>query len=255
MIAGSVASVLLVSGAVALAVANGDSPAPQPRHTDAALGIGTAASGPGTAPLVTLSAGPATSAATATPTASAAATPTASATASRRATTSPTKAAPTAGSTPSVTPVVNFALHAAVSVSSTVNTEAQWVPANLTNGVFSSSSTDQGWSSVGSKTAASTQWVSLKLSSTATIAEVNLYPRDFSGAPTCFPTAFTIAVSTDGTHWTTVITKSGYTATSLSAQRFYFKSVSARYIKVTATSLTADEYKNYYLQLLQISAY
>lgn len=238
VIAGSVASVLLVSGAVTLAVANSGSPAPQPGHTGepAALGV----SSPSHDPVVIL--GPSAnnaSAATAGPS-----------------TTAPTPKATTASATPtaSATSTGNFLLHAKVTASSSLS-KTGFAAANLTNGVFTATSTDQGWSSKQDTAAATTEWVSIALSAETGVHEVNLHPRLYEGAVSCFPKSFTIAVSTDGTHWTTVVTKTGYTPTGPKTQTFNFTKVNAAYIKITATSLTQDAFKDYYLQFLQITAY
>lgn len=252
-IAASATAVLVISGAVAIAVAaNSSSASPaakaqgQSTHPDGALGQGII-------PAASVSGSPSAAATTATPTATATATPTATPH-HTTATTAPGAAPTTAKSTPTPPPVVNFALHKAVTVSSTVSTSPSWAASNLTNGSFVSTSTDAGWSSAKHSSAAGTEWASVNMGSAQTVAEVNVYPRD-DGHGTCFPTAFTISVSTDNVHWTTVVSESNYPAPGENTQRFTFKSVSAQYVKITATSLTADPYGNFYLQLQQISVY
>jgi serine/threonine protein kinase, bacterial len=255
VVAGSVVSVVLVSAAVALAVANSGSSTPQPARTDGVPGIEAGGPEGVSVPAITLSAGPTPSAATTTASASAGATPTATATRSRAATAKPSTAAPSASATVPGPPDGNYAFDAAVTVSSTVTPATGWAASNLTNGNFSPTTSDKGWASKKDTAAASTEWVSLDLPTAAQILDVNLYPRNYDGTATCFPTAFTIATSTDGKSWTTVTTRTGYSPSGVGPQRFSFQPVTAKYIKVTATSLTQDQYKDYYFQLQQISAY
>jgi F5/8 type C domain len=151
-------------------------------------------------------------------------------------------------------PSANLALSKAVTVSSTVS--SSWPAANLTDGNYQATSTDRGWSSAGNTSAANTEWATVDLGSAQSVNDVDLYPRDDTAATGVgFPTAFTIATSTDDSTWTTQATEADYPAPGDSPQRFSFPPTTARYLKVTATSLTDDPYGNYYLQLKQIAAY
>jgi hypothetical protein len=153
-------------------------------------------------------------------------------------------------------PSANLALHAPVTVSSTVN--SSWPAANLTDGQYQATGTDNGWSSTSHTAAANTEWASVDLGSAQTVDDVDLYPRDDTSGDTGngFPAAFSIATSTDGTTWTTRDALPGdFPTPGDSPQRFAFPPVSARYVKVTATNLTTDQFGGYYLQLKQIAVY
>lgn len=152
-------------------------------------------------------------------------------------------------------PSANLALGKTATVSSTVS--SSWPASDLTDGDYQATSTDRGWSSASHTSAASTEWASIDLGSAQSVNDVDLYPRDDTPASvgTGFPTAFTIATSTDDSTWTTQATENDFPTPGDSPQRFSFPTTSARYIKVTATALTDDQYSNYYLQLKQIAVY
>ena len=109
------------------------------------------------------------------------------------------------------------------------------------------------WSSTDPGGASDPEWFEVDLGSAKTVDEVDLAARAPNGY--CFPSAFTIAVSTDNTNWTTVTTESGYANPYQVLQRFPFAPTSARYIKVTANTLTVDNNNNYYFQLSQLAAF
>jgi len=152
-------------------------------------------------------------------------------------------------------PSANLALNKAVTVSSTASTG--WAASNLTNGVLTPTTTNMGWSSSGHTTAAGTEWAEVNLGSAQTIDDVDLYPRnDVANAGSGFPTAFTIATSTDNSTWTTVDTLASYPQPGDSPQRYTFPATTAQYIKVTATGLATDSIgTTYYFQLKQLAAY
>ncbi|GAA2029070.1 hypothetical protein GCM10009839_30540 [Catenulispora yoronensis] len=129
-----------------------------------------------------------------------------------------------------------------------------WLTANLTNGAHHTDLwSSSGWSSAGSSTAGSTQWARVDLGGPSRISQVTLYPRD--DAPNTglgFPSAFTIQVSADGTNWTTVVSQSSYPRPGAGGIAFGFGATTARYVKVTGTVLTADQFGTYYMQLAGI---
>jgi ricin-type beta-trefoil lectin protein/F5/8 type C domain-containing protein/concanavalin A-like lectin/glucanase superfamily protein len=139
--------------------------------------------------------------------------------------------------------------------SSSQNPNSGWAIANLADGVYRSSPGNGEFSSVGSAGAATEQWAQVDLGSSQKIDEVDLYPRDETTtvAGYCFPVDFTIQVSADGASWTTVVTETGYAKPGDAAQAFGFNVVSARYVRVDATKLSADQYGTYYLQLRQLA--
>ena len=150
----------------------------------------------------------------------------------------------------------NLALSKAVTVSSTVAT-GTWGAANLTNGVLTPTTTNMGWSSVAHTAAAGTEWAEVNLGAAQTIDDVTLYPRnDVNNSGSGFPTAFTIATSTDNATWTTVDTEVSYPTPGNSPQRYTFPATSAQYVKITATGLSTDSIgTSYYMQLKQIAVY
>ena len=153
-------------------------------------------------------------------------------------------------------PSANLALHQPVSVSSTVN--SKWPASNLTDGNYQATGTDTGWSSASHTAAANSEWVQVDLGTAKSVNDVDLYPRDDSPSATgdCFPSAFAIATSTDGTTWTTQVAMPGsYPKPGDSPQHLTFAPTSARYVRVTATSLTTDDYGTYFFQLKQIAVY
>ncbi|GAA2007587.1 hypothetical protein GCM10009838_87400 [Catenulispora subtropica] len=142
----------------------------------------------------------------------------------------------------------------ATTSSSVEYTNEGWLTANLTNGahhtdVWNSS----GWSSAGSSTANTTQWARVDLGGPSRISRITLYPRD--DAPNTgmgFPSAFTVQISADGTNWTTVASQSSYPRPGAGGIAFDFAATTARYAKVTGTTLTPDQFGTYYMQLAGI---
>lgn len=147
-------------------------------------------------------------------------------------------------------PPVNLAAGARATASSYTT---GWEPSHLTDGILRGSSTNLAWSSNLDSSANATEWAQIDLGASRSINEIDLWPRDDTGVVYCFPTAFTIATSTDGTTWTTVVSKSGYPAPADSAQTFPIALTNGRYIKVTGTSLSVDNNNNHYMQLQQIT--
>lgn len=109
------------------------------------------------------------------------------------------------------------------------------------------------YSSVGSSSPNTTQWIGINLGSVQQISGINVQPR--SGG-VCFPTNFTLQTSTDGVNWSNVPGQSytGYANPGNNTQSFTFSSpVQAQYVRVYATQLTADSFGNYYLQMAQMA--
>ncbi|HKT00126.1 MAG TPA: LamG-like jellyroll fold domain-containing protein [Rugosimonospora sp.] len=142
---------------------------------------------------------------------------------------------------------------AAVTASGSVASTA-WAPANAVDGNTTSVSGANGWSSNGFTAAANTAWIQVNLGSSRTIDRVDMYPRtDLIGM--CFPQAFTIQVSADGTTWTTVTTQTNYPQPTLpAAASFAFTPTNVQYVKVTATTLRKDSNGTYLFQLAELEA-
>ena len=111
-----------------------------------------------------------------------------------------------------------------------------------------------GWSSTASGSAQQSQWAQVDLGGPSRISQVTLYPRD-DGANTGlgFPSAFTIQTSPDGSTWTTATTQANHPRPGAGGQSFGFAATTARYVRVTGTALTADQFGVYYMQLAGMS--
>ncbi|WP_157538119.1 ricin-type beta-trefoil lectin domain protein [Kitasatospora azatica] len=129
-----------------------------------------------------------------------------------------------------------------------------WEATHLTDNIYHGTSAVPGYASQFDSTANATEWAQIDLGSTHQIGEVDLFPRDEAanviGAG--FPVNFTIAVSTDGTNWTTVVTQANHAKPGDTPQQFFFNPTGARYIKVNATVLSTDQNGNHYFELRQI---
>jgi large repetitive protein len=129
-----------------------------------------------------------------------------------------------------------------------------WNTAALVDGNTTSVAGALGWTSSSFTSANNTVWVQVDLGTIRAIDRVDLYSRtDFIGM--CFPQAFTIAVSADGSTWTTVTSQTNYPApTTPAAASFGFAPTSVRYVKVTATTLRKDSNGGYFLQFAELAA-
>ncbi|GGQ06332.1 MULTISPECIES: discoidin domain-containing protein [Streptomyces] len=129
-----------------------------------------------------------------------------------------------------------------------------WLTANLTNGTHHTALwNSSGWSSAGAGSPNTTQWARVDLGGPSRISQVTLYPRDdIPNTGLGFPSAFTVQLSADGTDWTTVVSKSSYPRPGAGGLSFAFTATTARYVKVTGTTLTADQFGVYYMQLAGI---
>lgn len=157
----------------------------------------------------------------------------------------------------SAAPLVNLALGKTVTASSTYNT-TNWGVGKAVDGERNSIAGKFGWTSNDSLTADHTEWIMVDLGAAATISQVGLYPRNDTGTVGYgFPVDFTIQVSTDGTTWSTVVSRTAYALPGNAVQSFSFASAQARYVKVTGTSLRKNPSdSNYYrMQLAELEVY
>ncbi len=67
-----------------------------------------------------------------------------------------------------------------------------------------------------------------------------------------FPVDFTVQVSPDNVNWTTVADKHGQPRPGTAAQVFSFAATPARYVRITGTRLSADQFGDHYMQLGEI---
>ncbi|WAL73016.1 discoidin domain-containing protein [Kitasatospora sp. YST-16] len=149
----------------------------------------------------------------------------------------------------------DLALGRPVSASSSVDDYgAGWVRPALTDGsVASDLGYSMGWSSRAS-TATGPEWATVDLGGVSPVSRVDLTARtDGANTGLGFPVDFTVQVSPDNVNWTTVVTRTGYPRPTTAVQSFTFPPVTARYVKVSGTKLSADQFGTYYLQLGEMS--
>jgi hypothetical protein len=147
-----------------------------------------------------------------------------------------------------LTTITNLARSATVSASSDYETSG-WSIRNVNDGVRTSTSSSMGWTSNANLGSNHTEWLQMNFGSAQTFGEVDLYPRsDGVDAGYGFPIDFSIAVSNDGSTWTTVVTKTGY-ALPTGVQQFAFASQKAQYVRVTGTALRSNFYDNNYYRM------
>ncbi|MFB7470298.1 discoidin domain-containing protein [Kitasatospora sp. NPDC056184] len=147
----------------------------------------------------------------------------------------------------------NLAANRPVTTSSSIEGSG-WRRAAATDGVLNSAAGySMGWSSLRSPTAAGNESIVVDLQGASRIEQVRLTPRtDGANTGLGFPVDFTVQVSADGTTWTTVADRHdqprpGGTLT------LPFAPATARYVKVTGTRLSADQFGDHYLQLGEIA--
>jgi serine/threonine protein kinase len=153
--------------------------------------------------------------------------------------------------------LVNLALHKPVIVSSQTDSNG-WSAVQATSGNIkpSDGTKDNGWASYGHAGPDATEWIEVSLGAAAPVDEVKLYPRNDTQEPGgCFPSDFTIAVSTNGNAWTTMVADSDYPSPGTKPQVFTFPKSTARYVRVTATALNHDQFGSYYFELKQIEVF
>jgi hypothetical protein len=150
----------------------------------------------------------------------------------------------------------NLALSAAPTASSTL-TAGGWALSAVNDGILTSTGSSMGWTSNLTTSTNHTEWIQLDLRASYPIQAINLYPRNDTGnVGYGFPINFTIATSTDGTTWTTQVSKTGY-ALPGSVQMFTFPNQTTRYVRVTGTNLRSNpnDANRYRMQFAEITIY
>ena len=148
----------------------------------------------------------------------------------------------------------NFALNKTVLYSSSYNAGG-WGPDKVVDGQVESSSDSMGWTSNNETGNNHTEWITIDLGANHTVGQVVLYPRsDGQDAGYGFPIDFSIQVSTDNEHWTTVVEQIGYPLPEAKGQRFSFMQQEARYVKIEGTNLRANPHESnfYRMQFAEI---
>ncbi|WP_163507413.1 discoidin domain-containing protein [Fodinicola acaciae] len=155
----------------------------------------------------------------------------------------------------SVNPEIDYAEGKAVTVTSSYTADG-WSPTAAVNGQTASVTGGLGWSSAGFTDANTTQSITVDFGQSYPVGRVDLYPRsDGANTGSGFPADYTIALSTDGLSWTTVATRTAVPRPAAGPQSSAFATKQARYLRVTATKLTADQFGAYHFQLAEIAAY
>ncbi|MCI8497298.1 MAG: family 78 glycoside hydrolase catalytic domain [Clostridiales bacterium] len=131
---------------------------------------------------------------------------------------------------------------------------------HLTDGVLTSG--NNGWSSgnVGAKNPSTPPWVRFDAGEGKqfTFDSIKLYPRNtktVNGQTMCFPETFVIETSDDGATWTPVVSETGYVSALYKPAVFTFEKTSARFIRLTVTSLNNNDGNTFYLQMAEFGAY
>ena len=141
-----------------------------------------------------------------------------------------------------------------VTASSSAEIAGAWSLPYATDGLVLATN-PLGWSSNNSLTSNHSEWVKVDLGASTSINQVVLWPRiDGVNAGYGFPINFVIAVSTNNSTWTTVASRTNYAKPTGTAQPFSFTARSARYIRITGSSLRANpnDSNSYRMQIAEI---
>ncbi|MCA2228754.1 discoidin domain-containing protein [Nonomuraea sp. NEAU-L178] len=143
----------------------------------------------------------------------------------------------------------NLAAGRAVSTSTSYEGDG-WSRTALTDGQTRSAlGYSMGWSSHGASTANAT----VDLAGPTRFSSVVLRPRtDGEAVGAGFPVDYTIQVSADNATWTTVATRTGQARPGISGETLSFAPVTARYVRMAATRLSADPVGDQRLQLAEL---
>lgn len=157
------------------------------------------------------------------------------------------------GGTP---PKANLAPKATASVSSDI-ADTDWWAGYANDGQTTTQTSTKGWSSSANLGADHQEYFQLDFGTATTFTEVALSPRSDPGnVGQGFPTNYSIALSNDGTNWTTATTGSAATAPS-STVTVSFSAQTARYVRVTGLNLrlNPNDYNQYRMQLAEVSVF
>ncbi|MEV6950957.1 discoidin domain-containing protein [Streptomyces sp. NPDC051183] len=147
----------------------------------------------------------------------------------------------------------NLAANRPVTASSSIEGSG-WKRRAATDGALNSAQGySLGWSSQKSATAAANEWITVDLQGASLISQVRLTPRtDGVHTGLGFPVDFTVQVSQDNANWTTVVDRRGQSRPGADTQTFSFDPAAARYVKISGTGLSTDQYGEHYMQLGEI---
>ncbi len=153
-------------------------------------------------------------------------------------------------------PSGNLALNKDVIASHSAESSG-WFKVKLVDGMRRSVPEAMGWSSDPSWKLNRPEWVKIDLGSICSVARVDLYPRNDAGnVGVGFPVDWTIRVSADDLHWTTVVKETGCPQpTDGLVRTFSFAAAKARYIQVWARNIGKDGAGNHGMALAEIEVY
>ncbi len=129
---------------------------------------------------------------------------------------------------------------------------SSWSASNVNDGNDATS-----WSSAFHSGPGATEWIQGDFGAATTFQNIYVRPRGY-----CFPSAFTIQYSSDGTTWTQIpgqryslyVDPASLGVSPNPVQTFHFdQPITARYFRFLATNLRADQYGNYYFQLAEVA--
>ena len=155
-----------------------------------------------------------------------------------------------------VAPKVDLAPAAKASASSDLNT-TDWWSGYANDGQTTSQPSTLGWTSSANVGADHQEYYQLDFGKASAFSEVDLSPRSDAGnVGQGFPSSYSVAVSNDGSTWTTVATGST-TSAPTSTVAVAFPAQSARYLRVTGLHLTANpnDQNQYRMQLAEVGVF
>ncbi|MFC9687663.1 glycoside hydrolase domain-containing protein [Kribbella sp. NPDC056951] len=148
-------------------------------------------------------------------------------------------------------PDVNPAEGGAVSVSSSYDNDG-WRAIAAVDGRRTSDASSMGWTSAAAANATDQQTFKVDLGAARSLGRVDLYPRaDGANVGVGFPIDYDVQVSTDGSSWSTIGTRSGQARPS-GVQSFDFPARSVRYVQVIGRRLAQDPFGTYRMQLAEV---
>jgi hypothetical protein len=162
-----------------------------------------------------------------------------SADAAGNSTTSPVTTAAAASFTMPGGATGNLAVGKVVTASSSLET-APWSRSRAVDGIYTSTAASAGWTSNTSLTTNHSEFIQVDLGTSQAVKQVSLFPRTSAGnVGQGYPVTFTIQTSTNGTTFTTRATITNAPLPTV-AQHLAFASLTARYVRISATSLRAN---------------
>lgn len=153
-------------------------------------------------------------------------------------------------------PKANLAPKATASASSDI-ASTDWWAGYANDGQSTSQTSTMGWSSSANLGVDHQEYFQLDFGTAASFNQVTLSPRSDAGnVGQGFPTSYTVAVSNDGTTWTTAASGTASTAPS-SSVTVNFSGQMARYLRVTGLNLriNASDYNQYRMQFAEVGVY